>query len=90
MIPDIPDIPDAPDTKEVVCNRPWNDLWVQTDGKVFNCCYQGQSVGNANDTPLIDIWNGPLQEEVRQGFLDGKIPAACQRGIGFCPALGRK
>ena len=51
------------------CNQPWQRMIVARDGKVFPCCSDWDKhweIGDANKTPLADIWKGKKMSQMRQ------------------------
>lgn len=74
---------------KVICELPWTDLLVRTDGDCFNCCHQSKAMGNASEG-VSALWNGVVAQATRRDMLDGKVPEACKGGIGSCVPLGRK
>ncbi len=64
------------------CLAPWfGQLLVRQSGKVSLCCGAPQYVlGDLKDADLMDIWNGPRMQKVREGFQNGRIPRVC----GYC------
>jgi radical SAM protein with 4Fe4S-binding SPASM domain len=50
------------------CNQPWQRMIVARDGKVFPCCSdwdRSYEIGDANNTPLKEIWKGDRMETLR-------------------------
>ncbi len=77
-------------SSQVKCSRPWRNLLVTTNGDCYHCCHQGLPLGNLNRQTFQEVWNGQVAQQTRQDFLDGKIPKACERGVGLCQELGRE
>lgn len=69
------------------CTFPWNALLVLFNGDVLPCAqdfFARLSLGNANDAPLLDIWNNEPMQALRRTFADRKVDAdspcsACDR-----------
>ena len=67
---------------------PCRELWrgaavVLWDGRVTVCCADSEGaavIGNANEKPLQEIWNGPEMREFRRSHLEGNFPRIC----AFC------
>ena len=75
---------------QVKCQRPWKEFVITTKGDCYNCCHQRISLGNLCTQDFEAVWNGSMAQEIRQAFLEGRIPKACENGIGNCPELGRE
>ena len=62
------------------CKMAMNRLRVDGEGDVAPCCYaiQGElSLGNLNEKPFEEIWNGNESQDLRRGMLCGDVPAHC-------------
>jgi len=60
------------------CTFPWNALLVFFNGDVSPCSqdfFGSCRLGNAQEKPLLEIWNGPPMQELRRAFAGGQ-PAA--------------
>ena len=63
-----------------VCAQPFQRMFIHWDGKVFPCCWDYKEqvfVGDASDTPLIDMWRGKLFGNIREHMKNGtyyKLP----------------
>jgi radical SAM protein with 4Fe4S-binding SPASM domain len=58
------------------CNQPWQRMIVARDGKVFPCCSDWNrtwEIGDANTTPLHEIWKGKKMSQMRQINRDKKL-----------------
>jgi len=58
------------------CNQPWQRMIVARDGKVFPCCSDWDrtyEIGDANTTPLKEIWHGEKMEQLRDINRSGKL-----------------
>jgi hypothetical protein len=68
------------------CANPSEQLGILWDGCCTVCCvdHDGEIfIGNANDTPVRDIWFGAAAEEIRQGFRERRVVhPVCQRCLG--------
>jgi radical SAM protein with 4Fe4S-binding SPASM domain len=61
-----------------ICTFPWNALLVFFNGDVSPCSqdFFGRCIlGNANDKPLLEIWNAPPLQELRRAFAGGEMAA---------------
>lgn len=69
------------------CQIPWTTFTITWDGDVVPCCYDYDKkfvLGNAKDTPLREIWNGPAIRRLRQEFNGETVcNALCKK----CPDL---
>ena len=52
------------------CFIPWQRVSVQPNGDVYPCPVAYQPVGNLNQQPLAEIWNGPALARFRAGVND--------------------
>jgi MoaA/NifB/PqqE/SkfB family radical SAM enzyme len=76
------------------CRRPSSLIYVTANGNVLPCCfspftardYPGLILGNAFETPLLEIWNGAAYREFRAALQTDAPPAACDR-CGACWSL---
>lgn len=72
------------------CHIPWQQMVIDADGTVNPCCYWSAygnlnpACGNLNETPLLDIWNGPVYQELRRNMAKGDLAAA---GCARCLSL---
>ena len=76
------------------CRRPSTLIYITANGNVLPCCfspfttsdYPGLVLGNAFDTPLLDIWNGAPYDKFRAGLQTDTPPESCDR-CGACWSL---
>lgn len=63
-----------------ICKNPWTTLYIWGNGNVTHCCYSNiGSLGNINETALLDIWRGPKLELVRENMARGNyLQAGCE------------
>ena len=67
------------------CRRPSSLIYVTANGNVLPCCfspftardYPGLLLGNAFETPLLDIWNGAAYRQFRAAQQTDTPPEAC-------------
>ncbi len=60
------------------CTFPWNALLVLCNGEVVPCAqdfFGHMPLGNAREKTLLEIWNGPPLQVLRQAFAAGKAAA---------------
>jgi radical SAM protein with 4Fe4S-binding SPASM domain len=68
------------------CNYYEDGLMIQADGKIGACCWDHNltisdgGLGDANDTPLLDIWQGQRRQVLQKAFhaCDENIPDPCK------------
>lgn len=66
------------------CLSPWQTVPVGADGSLTACdCQPDVILGNLQETPLMELWNGPEMRRLRQELLSGQPRAACRA----CPRL---
>ena len=69
------------------CPKPWTDMVVRFDGKVFPCCYLPTSAGDLSRQPLEKVWNAPLFQTLRHDFAQGHFSSICKQQPGICPVF---
>ena len=60
-----------------LCRRPWSLMYFTANGRALPCCiapfsqrgYEHYTLGDATQTSLRDIWNGPAYEDFRAALL---------------------
>jgi radical SAM protein with 4Fe4S-binding SPASM domain len=68
-----------------LCRRPWSLMYITANGRVLPCCiapfsmkgYGSFTLGNATQSSLREIWNGPEYQRFREGLLTSAPPQAC-------------
>jgi radical SAM protein with 4Fe4S-binding SPASM domain len=68
-----------------LCRRPWSLMYITANGRVLPCCiapfsmkgYSSFTLGDATQTSLREIWNGPEYQRFREGLLTSAPPPAC-------------
>jgi radical SAM protein with 4Fe4S-binding SPASM domain len=76
------------------CRRPSSLIYITASGNVLPCCfspfttrdYPGLVLGNAFDTPLLEIWNGAAYHQFRTNLQTDTPPESCDR-CGACWSL---
>ncbi len=65
---------------EVLCGDPWTKVLVSVDGDVTFCCYHNNLVilGNLQEKPFEQAWNGTTARVVRELLLTKRTPLCCQ------------
>jgi radical SAM protein with 4Fe4S-binding SPASM domain len=61
------------------CPLPWKHLSVEPSGNVYSCCdsIKYDALGNLKEVTLKSIWEGEKITNLRNSFLEGKIPTQC-------------
>ena len=73
-----------PQTRQ--CMLPWEQPYIDKDGRVFPCCIAGASsqselgrLGTRGHGTLREIWNGSAYQDFRRALLDpGTTPGVCR------------
>jgi MoaA/NifB/PqqE/SkfB family radical SAM enzyme len=68
-----------------LCRRPWSLMYITANGRVLPCCiapfsmkgYSSFTLGDATQSSLREIWNGPEYQRFRDGLLTSAPPPAC-------------
>lgn len=61
------------------CFAPWKFAFVESDGRVRPCCVLDQYMGDINDQPFANVWNGQAYRRLRRAMLGrGPLPARCR------------
>src|SRR5271167_246311 len=68
-----------------LCRRPWSLMYITANGRVLPCCiapfsmkgYSRFTLGDATQSSLREIWNGPEYQRIRVGLLTSAPPPAC-------------
>lgn len=72
------------------CHIPWQQMVIDSTGVVNPCCYWSAygnvnpPCGNVNDTPLLEIWNSKVYQNLRRNMARGDLAAA---GCAKCLSL---
>jgi len=61
-----------------VCNDPWKNIYVDTEGKVLPCCYSGTHFGDMNKKDALAIWNNELFQQIRKDLGSGTPLSMCK------------
>jgi MoaA/NifB/PqqE/SkfB family radical SAM enzyme len=76
------------------CYRPWRLMYVTANGNVLPCCiapfttapYREVVLGNLDDQPVAEVWDGDRYQAWRSRMLAGAPPPACA-GCGVAWSL---
>jgi radical SAM protein with 4Fe4S-binding SPASM domain len=77
--------PDAADMAGKPCLVPWFETYVSAKGDVLPCSYltnEPHVMGNINDTPFAEIWNGERYRRFRAHLRDSRETLS---GCQYCP-----
>lgn len=88
-----PPPPDAKTARSAIlraCQKPWNGLMVWSDGSVRVCCYSELELGNLNQQPLQEVWNGEMAKALRRSFIEDRPPDGCRNCFIFTRTLKDK
>jgi radical SAM protein with 4Fe4S-binding SPASM domain len=65
------------------CIYPWIHLYIEPNGSAYPCCgaiYRSENVlGNTNQTPIREIWNGQPMRDLRLHMLNDQPSKMCTR-----------
>jgi MoaA/NifB/PqqE/SkfB family radical SAM enzyme len=55
------------DSQDVLfkCNALWGGIDIDYNGDIHNCCARAVNIGNINETPFEEIWNGEKIKQLR-------------------------
>jgi MoaA/NifB/PqqE/SkfB family radical SAM enzyme len=54
-----------------VCFAPWQQLYIECDGRVRANCYCTQDLGNVNNSSIEEIWNSSVSISIRESISKG-------------------
>ena len=68
-----------------LCGRPWTVMYFTANGRALPCCiapfaqhgYENYTLGDATQTALKAIWNGPRYQAFRDALQSDQPPTAC-------------
>lgn len=68
------------------CRRPWSLMYFTATGRALPCCiapfsapgYESYTLGNATQSTLAEIWNGPAYQTFRAQLLSDTPPKPCE------------
>jgi len=67
------------------CSNPHNKVILNSWGDVSMCCYQMVQLGRLDaTTEVLDLWRGPLANEIRKQTEAGQLHPVCGQGTA-CP-----
>lgn len=69
------------------CSLPFTKVILNSWGDVSMCCHQATQIGKLTErSEVLDIWNNPLANQIRQATLNNQLHPVCQSG-GNCPFM---
>jgi radical SAM protein with 4Fe4S-binding SPASM domain len=73
-----------------LCTAPWTTAFISFDGVVKPCCFSdaGGNLGSLRHQTFEEIWNGKEYRQLRQDFLDHKVPEMCRTCVANKRYLG--
>jgi radical SAM protein with 4Fe4S-binding SPASM domain len=68
-----------------LCRRPWTVMYFTANGRSLPCCiapfaqkgYENYTLGNASQSTLREIWNGPAYQAFRAALQSNTPPKSC-------------
>ena len=60
------------------CLSPWTSAVVLANGDVMACCVPGSKMGNVNEVPLEEIWQGAAYQQLRSRVNSANPPSLCK------------
>lgn len=60
------------------CPLPWGSIYVETDGRVDNCCISRNNLGNLHNDKLANIISGPRNIAIKQDMINNVKAAGCR------------
>jgi len=64
-------------TKKNFCVLPWVGVYIQPDGDVRNCAITRETLGNLNQEKLVDILEGPNNQNIKKDMLSDVFHSRC-------------
>ncbi len=68
------------------CQKPWEHLYIKSNGDVLLCCTMSTLIGNLTDQTIEEIRESAEAEHYRQGMLEGIPYKECLKCKCFSPA----
>ena len=69
----------SPFFRQPPCGLPWTQVQVFENGYVLLCCQGGTEIGNLQERPFEEIWDGEEAQRYRTGLLTGHYYKDCAR-----------
>ena len=77
----------GPPEHDLICDAPWRNIQINSDGEVMNCCYQTWAIGDLREQSFAEVWNGKTQKGIREGIITKNFHDYCVNAK--CPPKGR-
>ena len=62
------------------CRFLWKHTWINYNGDILPCSHLERPImGNINEQPFSEVWNGKLYQEMRRGIREGNLFNCCKR-----------
>lgn len=74
---------------QAFCGLPFTKCILNADGNVSTCCYQLEQLGSLIDDEILDIWNSPRAQAIRESTMKGELHSIC-KSWNVCPFLVRE
>jgi hypothetical protein len=71
------------------CGLPWEWLTVDSSGNACCCCHSRGLIGNLNEAPFDEVWNGPKMLQLRKAISEDKFVPYC-KGASCQYAMNRQ
>lgn len=65
--------------KDTFCSFPFNTIFLGPDAGVKTCCSSRGDIGNLNQTPIVEILQGPLIKEIRSSIINNQWHPQCSQ-----------
>ncbi len=66
-------------TKKNFCVLPWVGVYIQPDGDVRNCAITKETLGNLNKEKLVDILDGPNNQNIKKDMISDVFHPRCSQ-----------
>jgi radical SAM protein with 4Fe4S-binding SPASM domain len=63
---------------ENFCSAPWTSLYVNTDGRVDNCCISNNNLGNLDKNNLTEIIQGNALKDIKKNMSNNQLVTGCK------------
>lgn len=80
------------DLKNYICNKPFENFEISSDGKVFFCCpdWLDKPIGNIHENSFDEIWNSESASLIRNSIADGSYKYCNQKTCPYIVARNLK
>ena len=66
------------------CVKPFNNVYLASDGEVWPCGWMHYVIGNLYEQNLDEIWHSEAAEQARKSILDGSFAFCRKTSCPFC------